>query len=116
MSGRVRVLLHLRTSPDGIQAVENGYHAISNVLAGTPGLLGNELLRDVSDPGRLVVLSEWETLAAFRAWEKGSAHRQTTSPLRDFQDGDLGDRRYGIYEVTAVYHAEPVTPARQARR
>jgi heme-degrading monooxygenase HmoA len=98
----VRVLLYLRAPDAEVPAVTDSYHRVSKELAGTPGLVGNELLRELSDPGAFAVLSEWESLAAFRAWEKGSAHRGTTSPLRPFQDGE---RRtpFALYEVDARY-------------
>jgi heme-degrading monooxygenase HmoA len=96
----VRVLLFLRTE-DAV-AVERGYHQISAALHGTPGLLRNELLRDLQDPRRFVVISEWESPEAFRSWEQGSTHRGTTAPLRQFQDQGR-DRPFGVYEVAAAY-------------
>ena len=56
--------------PDG---VERAYHQISGALAGVPGLLGNELLREVGrDEAKFVVLSEWESMSAFQRWEQGA--------------------------------------------
>lgn len=98
--------------------VEQAYHQISAELAGVPGLLGNELLREVgpdevgiSEMGTsaggtgevgFVVMSEWESLSAFRRWEQGASHRGTTAPLRPYQDSRRG-RPFGLYEVTAEY-------------
>jgi heme-degrading monooxygenase HmoA len=101
-AGRVRVLLYLRAAESEVTAVEEAYHRISKDLAGTPGLLGNELLREAFDPGAFAVLSEWEELAAFQAWESGSAHRGTTSPLRRYQDSGR-PRPFALYEVAAEY-------------
>ena len=57
MSGPVRVLLyHLTADADGL---EQAYHAVSEVLAGVPGLLGNELMRSVHHPAGFVVMSTW---------------------------------------------------------
>lgn len=99
---RARVLLFCR-APDGDpEAVAAAYHEISRALAGTEGLLGNELLRDVMSEGGFVVLSEWRSLAAFREWESGAAHRGTTSPLRPYQDASRGTP-FGLYEVAAAY-------------
>lgn len=99
---RVRVLVYA-TAPDTARdAVDEAYHRISADLAGTPGLLGNELLRSTIDPAGYVVLSEWVDLAAFRAWEQGRTHRGTTSPLRPFQDHSHGGP-FGLYEVIANY-------------
>ncbi|SCF79699.1 antibiotic biosynthesis monooxygenase [Streptomyces sp. Ncost-T10-10d] len=103
MSGAsVRVLLYLRAVEADVPAVEDAYHRISKDLAGTPGLLGNELLREVTDPEAFAVLSEWESLTAFQDWESGSAHRGTTSPLRQFQDGER-QRPFALFEVSAAY-------------
>jgi heme oxygenase (mycobilin-producing) len=100
--GRVRVLVYATAADAGRAAVEAAYHTISADLAGTPGLLGNTLMHSVHDEARFVVLSEWADLAAFRSWEAGAAHRQTTSPLRPFQDGSRGSA-FGVYEVIAAY-------------
>ncbi|MEU8530271.1 MULTISPECIES: antibiotic biosynthesis monooxygenase family protein [Streptomyces] len=100
--GRVRILLHLRAAEGEVAAVEEAYHRISKDLAGTPGLLGNELLRQITDAGAYAVLSEWESMAAFRDWEAGAAHRGTTSPLRPFQDGERPSP-FALFEVTAAY-------------
>ncbi|AWK08777.1 antibiotic biosynthesis monooxygenase [Streptomyces spongiicola] len=100
--GRVRVLLYLRASQQDVPAVEEAYHRISRDLAGTPGLLGNELLREVTDRGAYAVLSEWESMAAFRGWEAGSAHRGTTSPLRPYQDSERRSP-FALFEVGAEY-------------
>jgi heme-degrading monooxygenase HmoA len=100
--GRARVLLYCR-APDGDCApIESAYHVISTGLRGTAGLLHNELLRDVLEPDAFIVLSEWESLNAFQAWESGPEHRDTTSPMRDYQDRSRA-RPFGLYQVTAAY-------------
>lgn len=104
--GRVHVLLYARPPESrppetGAAAVADAYHRISRSLAGTPGLLGNRLMREVGGAG-FVVMSEWESMAAFQAWERGPTHRETTSPLRPYQDSSRG-RAFGIYEVVAAY-------------
>lgn len=100
MSGRVRVLLWHRTPAQGDEAVLSAYHVISRRLRGTPGLLANELLRDPIAPDRYVVISEWESLEAFRTWEQGSQHKGTTEPLRPFRDLE---QSFEILEVVASY-------------
>jgi heme-degrading monooxygenase HmoA len=83
------VLVWYRAPAADQGALFDAYHRVSHELAGTPGLLGNELLRSPVDPTRLAVCSEWESLAAFRAWESGADHRGTTAPLRQYQDPEL---------------------------
>ncbi|HEY3477982.1 MAG TPA: antibiotic biosynthesis monooxygenase family protein [Streptomyces sp.] len=102
MTGKVRVVLYLRVPETGPEAIHDAYHRISEELAGTPGMLGNELLGSVLSAEEFAVLSEWADLPAFQAWEQGPAHRGKTSPLRPYQDRDRG-RHYGIYEVVAAY-------------
>jgi heme-degrading monooxygenase HmoA len=79
-------------------AVERAYHTISSKLVGTPGLLGNQLLRQANDPTRYVVVSEWRSMADYAAWE--ADHQVTTSPLRPYQDPN---QRAVIYEEVEAY-------------
>lgn len=102
MIGRTRVMIWHRAPADDPEAIEKAYDQISRNLAGTPGLLGNELLRAADDPSRLLVMSEWESLAAFKTWEQGVAHKGTTSPLRQYQDRER-ERFFEIYEVAAFF-------------
>jgi heme oxygenase (mycobilin-producing) len=97
---RVRVLVWLRTAEH--QDVTETYWLTSNELAGTAGLLGSELIRSLQDPACYVVVSEWESMDAFCAWEGGPAHRGATAPMRPFQDRDRPGGSYGVYEVSAA--------------
>ncbi|MEV5985412.1 antibiotic biosynthesis monooxygenase [Streptomyces sp. NPDC052051] len=93
-------MLYLRAGDTDAPEIEDAYHRISEGLAATPGLLGNELLRNLTEPGGWAVLSEWESLDAFHRWESGSAHRGTTSPLRPYQDRERS-MPFALLEVTA---------------
>lgn len=97
----VCVLLFAR-APAGAGTVEKAYHAISQELRDTPGLLGNTLLELVDEPGRFVVISEWTSIEAFRVWEQGPDHRSKTAPLRPYQDRTAADW-FGVYRVAAEY-------------
>ncbi|GDY31029.1 antibiotic biosynthesis monooxygenase family protein [Gandjariella thermophila] len=101
-SGGLRVLLYHVT--DDVPGIESAYHEASTRLAGVPGLLGNELLRSVHDPGGFVVVSSWRDLAAFQQWERGAEHRDQTAPLRPYRDMSMR-RPFGVYQVTASYRA-----------
>jgi heme-degrading monooxygenase HmoA len=100
---KVRVLIHALAQDADADGVGRAYHQISAALAGVPGLLGNELLREIgSDEPRFVVMSEWESMSAFLHWEQGADHRVTTAPLRPYQDSRRG-KPFALYEVTAHY-------------
>ena len=99
---RVRVLVYAAAPDADPEAVSQAYHRVSRDLAGTPGLLGNELLHSLLAPGQFLVMSEWESVAAFRAWESGATHRGVTAPLRPFQRAE-GGGSFALYEVAASY-------------
>lgn len=100
MSGRIRVLLFHEVTDH--EALAEAYHAVSAELAGTPGLIGNELLASVHDPSWVLVMSEWKDRESFDAWEKGAAHKGQTAPLRPFRDTRM-PRPFGVFEVQAEY-------------
>lgn len=100
MSEEVRVVV--RHVAEDAAAIERAYHRVSKELAGVAGMLGNELWRGLGDDGVFVVVSRWRDAAAFRTWEAGAAHRDSTSALRPFRDHD-GGRPFEIFHVTAAY-------------
>ena len=98
-----RVLVFYRAPDDDPLVVERIYSEVSGLMAGTPGLLGNQLMKDVTDPGGYVVASDWVDMAAFGAWDVSRGHRKT-SPLDPYQDADSSKRKlFGIYEVVARF-------------
>ncbi|GII80973.1 antibiotic biosynthesis monooxygenase [Sphaerisporangium rufum] len=101
-SHRVRVVVWYRAPSGDDAAVLNAYHGISRAMAGTPGLLGNELLRSVPDRAAFAVMSEWENFEVFDRWERGPDHQGTTAPLVPYLDR-APDRHFELYEVTAAY-------------
>lgn len=99
-TGTVRVLIYAVADQEG---VEHAYHQISTALLGTPGLLGNELLRGFGPgEGGFLVMSEWTSREAFQTWEGGADHRDVTAPLRRYQDTER-TRPFELYEVVARY-------------
>ncbi|MFC6931118.1 antibiotic biosynthesis monooxygenase family protein [Actinomadura yumaensis] len=100
----MRVLVYASAPGADASAVEAAYHTISRALDGTPGLLGNVLMRSLLDPAAFVVMSEWRDIASFRTWEEGAGHRDVTAPLRPLQDSAAGQgSAFGVYEITAAY-------------
>jgi heme-degrading monooxygenase HmoA len=98
---RIQVLLFV-AAPDDPDAVREAYEAISRQLSGTPGLLRNTLLERTDEPGRFVVVSEWQCLKAFLEWERSPGHRPVTTPLRPYHDRTAGFS-FGVYQVASEY-------------
>lgn len=98
-----RILVFYRAPDDDPTVVERIYSEVSDQMRGTAGMLGNQLMKDITDPGSYVVASDWEDMAAFSAWDKSAGHRRTI-PLDPYQDSDSSRRKhFGIYEVVASY-------------
>ena len=107
---RTRVLVSATIRPGDEEAFERDYAAMTARMKGTPGLVGDELLRhstgeDVmpgaepsADPGGTgyILLSEWESKEKFLAWEDAPIHMQTTTPMRPYWAGRV---ERIIYEV-----------------
>ncbi|MFF8955263.1 antibiotic biosynthesis monooxygenase family protein [Streptomyces sp. NPDC014894] len=77
----VRVMVSARVEEKDQEAFEEAYRSVTAVVSGTPGHLRDELLRDAEEPGRYILLAEWESEEAFRAWEDAPAHRETAAPM-----------------------------------
>ncbi|MEV5920937.1 antibiotic biosynthesis monooxygenase [Streptomyces pseudogriseolus] len=103
MPGEVCVVVYQAALDEGqLAEVRAAYHEVSRRLAGVPGMLGNELLRSPFDPSALAVMSRWESLQAFRAWEASTGHREDTAPLRPYRDTRTPSP-FAVYEVDAAY-------------
>jgi heme-degrading monooxygenase HmoA len=89
-----RVMVFARIAPGDRLAFEKAFATVSRRVHGTPGHLGDELLRSDDDPGAYVLLSEWESREAFLAWEDAPVHRDATTPMRPFWQGRVERRIY----------------------
>ncbi|MFJ9584815.1 antibiotic biosynthesis monooxygenase family protein [Streptomyces acidicola] len=98
--GEVRVLVYHQA--DDVDAIEDAYHDVSREMKEVPGLLGNELLHSLPASTGFVVMSRWADEEAFRTWERGAGHQDSTAPLRPFRDPRMRVP-FGIYRVRAAY-------------
>ncbi|GAA2637481.1 hypothetical protein GCM10010399_83320 [Dactylosporangium fulvum] len=96
-SHTVRVIVYLRAAAGGAAALREAYRATDWAGGKVPGMLGCELLRDAEREDGYCVLSEWETLDAFRAWQLGPEHTARPSALRPFQDRRVAPH-YRVFE------------------
>jgi aromatase len=98
---RVRILLWHGARGEG-EKLAKLYRKVSDALAGAPGLVGNELLRSVANPDNYLIMSEWTSRAAFRAWDATPAHL-LTAPLRAYRAVNARTQSYEMYEVVDAY-------------
>jgi heme oxygenase (mycobilin-producing) len=92
----IRVMVHAKVTDGCQEAFEVAFAQVRANVAGTPGHLGDELLRSDGDPTAYVLLSRWESRERFLEWEDAPVHREMTTPMRPFWSGGI-ERR--IYEV-----------------
>jgi heme-degrading monooxygenase HmoA len=100
----VRVLVFATVATGQEAAFEAAYARVTASVQGTPGHIRDELLRDRDRQGRYVLLSEWESAAAFRAWEDAPIHRRLTTPMRPYWAGRV---ERVIFDVAARLNRVP---------
>ncbi|MBT2208992.1 MULTISPECIES: antibiotic biosynthesis monooxygenase [Actinomadura] len=105
----VRVMVFASVKEDQRGPFEAAYTEVASTVAGTPGHVRDELLRDDARPGGYILLSEWESEEQFRAWEDAPVHRRATTPMRPYWAGRI-ERK--IYPVRAT--ADGVRPGEGA--
>lgn len=95
---RIRVMVHGRLNQLEDQAAfETAFTTVSSSVLGTPGHIKDELLRDSTEPGAYILMSEWMSREEFLMWETSPIHMQKTLPLRPYWRG-VGERK--ILEIS----------------
>ena len=103
-AGPVRVVVWFRSqdgSGNGTDAdILAGYRKMRDDLAGKPGLVGSELLRAAGDPNSFGVLSQWESVRHFVAWQQEPGHDDDTAPMDQYLDRTRPGGRYAdMYQI-----------------
>jgi heme-degrading monooxygenase HmoA len=98
---RVRAMTWYRAAAGEQERLHGAFCEVSRALEGTPGLVATELLRSGTQPDSFVVMSEWESLAAFRRWQSAAGHSLTTA-LRPFLDRGRPGQHWDLLEVSAA--------------
>ena len=93
-----RVMVFAAIQPGQGAAFESAYATVTAAVKGTPGHIRDELLREIDRPDHYILLSEWESIEAFRAWEDAPIHRETTTPMRPYWAGRV---ERTIFDVAA---------------
>jgi heme-degrading monooxygenase HmoA len=82
---KARVLFMVYVRPGEEQHFEEAYKQVSERNQGSiPGQLYDELLRPASSQDPYILLSHWNSLEEYRAWEQTPAHRESAAPLRQY--------------------------------
>ncbi|GAA4608319.1 heme-degrading monooxygenase HmoA [Actinoplanes octamycinicus] len=103
MSEPVQVMVYHQA--DDYDQVLVAYLESSRRMAGTPGLLGNELQQGVADRRSFAVVSRWSGWDEFATWERSPGHQEQTAPLRPFRDHSRA-RPFEVFRV-AARHGDP---------
>ena len=97
-----RMMVFAKIKPGEEEAFEAAFAEVTRKVKGTSGHVKDELLRDVTEPVKedeprnYILLSEWESVDAFLAWEDAPIHMQTTTPMRPHWAGRVERRMYEV--------------------
>jgi heme-degrading monooxygenase HmoA len=101
----VRIMVHATIKEEHREPFEEAYRQVTETVRGTPGHLRDQLIRDTDSPGTYILLAEWETEEAFRAWEDDPVHRQMAAPMYPYwADGGIVRK---IFDVRATLDSQP---------
>ncbi|MDL4774107.1 MULTISPECIES: antibiotic biosynthesis monooxygenase family protein [Thermomonosporaceae] len=94
-----RIVVRATPRKEDQDRFEAAYRQVTETVRGTPGHLRDELLRDTGDGRTYILLAEWESEQAFRAWEDDPGHLRMAAPMLPYWGDDGVERR--IFEVRA---------------
>ena len=93
----VYVMVSAKIKSGTAEQFEQAFEQVRARVSGTPGHLGDQLLRHAEEPDRYTLLGHWESTEMFLEWEDAPVHREMTVPLRPFWAGQV---ERTIHEVT----------------
>jgi 2-polyprenyl-6-methoxyphenol hydroxylase-like FAD-dependent oxidoreductase/heme-degrading monooxygenase HmoA len=97
--GAVRTLLRMRVREGCEERFEEAWRTAAAQIAGQPGNLRQELMRDSADPRSFLIAGDWADREAADAFGRSRAREALTAALRDLrEDADRGtyDLLYGV--------------------
>ena len=99
MSGTaVRTILRMRTREGCEAQFEEAWRAAAVQIAGQPGNIRQELMRDAGDPRTFLITADWADKAAVDGFGRSSARETLTAALRELRE----DASRDTYEVLAT--------------
>ena len=97
----VRILIWFRAQTDDDAAdIRKGYAAMRDAQRGRRGLVRSELLESMAEPESFAVLTHWESMSDFVAWQREPGHDADTAPMDAFRDLRAGGRYAEAFTVT----------------
>lgn len=90
-----RVMVFAKIDEGDAEAFETAYAQVTANVRGTPGHIGDELLRRAEPPDEdgksrsYILLSEWESKDAFLAWENAPVHTEKRNPMTPYWSGKV---------------------------
>lgn len=78
----VRLVVDVRIKDGTADDLRVAYAALSERAAQESGLISHQLCEALDEPGRWLVISEWETIEASTAWDRSEEHGRLLAPLR----------------------------------
>ena len=94
----ITVANRISVKPEYREAFEAAFRARAGLVDGMPGFISNQVLRPTKDGQPYVVLTFWESRAAFEAWTGSEAFRQGHA-----RSGSLPPEAYEGPSVLEVY-------------
>ncbi|WP_249523033.1 FAD-dependent oxidoreductase [Modestobacter marinus] len=97
--GAVRTLLRMRVREGCEEQFEEAWRTAAVQIAGEPGNIRQELMRDAEDARTFLIVGEWADRAAADAFGRSAAREALTASLRELrEDADRStyEVRYGI--------------------
>jgi heme-degrading monooxygenase HmoA len=78
----VRLVVDVSVKEGTGDDLTRAYGALVARAAHQPGLIDHQLCRSLDEPGRWLVISEWETLEQSTAWDRSEDHGRLLAPMR----------------------------------
>jgi heme-degrading monooxygenase HmoA len=91
----VRATLEMQVKGGRGPEFEAAWRKIAEEVRAAPGNIRQTLLRDLDDPDRFVIASDWESREAFGEFERSPEQDDLTSPLRDLRESG----RMTVHEI-----------------
>jgi heme-degrading monooxygenase HmoA len=90
-----RVMVFAKIDRGDEEAFEAAYAQVTASVKGTPGHIGDELLKRKEppdpdgEPRSYVLLSEWESKERFLDWENAPVHTEKRNPMTPYWSGKV---------------------------